>query len=87
MRLDDIDSTDQQEEDIATWEGVIKELEDKLIERNGDLSLIKEEMMKDLSLLRSVDDRLLQHDDKVKDVADRLQETRKEFKVIVCNRV
>ena len=80
MRLEEIQSNDQ-EEDIATWEGIIKELENKLNEQKRDFLVIKEEMSKKLVLLRSEDETLLKHEDKVKQVAERLQGSRREFKV------
>ena len=78
-RREEIDSTDQ-EEDIATWEGIIRELEENLGGLRQSFSEVKETMTSNLQLLKE-EDVLQSHEDKVKEVTSRVNDVRRRLKV------
>ena len=77
---EEVDSTDQ-EEDIATWEGIIRELEEKLGGLRQSFSEVKEKMTSNLQLLKEEDVVLQSHEDKVKEVTSRVNDVRRRLKV------
>lgn len=81
MQIDEIDTMDQGMEDIATWEGIIRDLEGKLADKREHLNKITNEMKTNNELYRKHEKLLEDHDDKVREVSKKLQETRVKIKV------
>ena len=80
MRIEEIEFSEQ-EEDIATWEGIIRELEEKVAERRLAFNGVKERMSQSLQLLRGQDQLVAEHEEVIKGVTSRLQEVRRKIRV------
>ncbi len=82
-RLEEIDSSEQ-EEDVATWERVINDLEEKLVEKRRDFNEVRERMSANLAKLGEEQQEGVAHENRVKEVAGKLQLCRTKIKVSRC---
>ena len=72
-----------QEEDVATWEGEIQDLEGKLMELRQEMDGVKESIKEKAVVLTAQNDKLEDHDIKVQEIMSRIQEMRAKLKVCV----
>lgn len=80
VRLEEINSTDQ-EEDIATWEGVVRDLDEKLVGCRKEFNTVKAEMSANIQRLKEREQLEQEHEQHVQSIARKLQDVRRRIKV------